>query len=139
MYLPISPEYLYYPSWHVSDSSSTYWIQNVNDNTKVSVLLSWASTTREQHFLFFILHAWLACLPYVDILSTLLLVVCVPSLIESISPIISLDQLFFRAFWNDTIFYATFYYLSSTCKAQNPQTYYQIQQNIGWDITKQEY
>ena len=87
--------------------------------------LSWASIFGEKHYLFFILLAWLACLLYTEGLSTLLLLVCVPSLSESLFPSISADQLYFRSFCHGTVLHANFIYLSSTAEAPNPQTYYQ--------------
>ena len=108
-----------------------HFLSNVKNKTKEGRFLSWASTAGEQQYIFSIL---LACLLYIDGLSTLLLLVCVPSLTESLFPIISPDQLHFRAFWHDTILHAIFYYLSSTTKASNPQTYYQntIEYQLGY-------
>ena len=89
----------------------------MKDNTEVGVFLNWASTVGEQHFPSFILPTWLVCLPYIDRLSTLLLVVCVPSLTESLSPIISPDQLFLGPFGTTLFCMHNFCYVSITAGA----------------------
>ena len=52
-----------------------------------------------------------------------------------IFPILSPDLLYIRAFQHGTYFACKFYYLSNTLETHKPQSYYQIKQNISWDIT----
>ena len=94
----------------------------------------WASTSGEEHD-YLIFPAQPACILSIGGLSSVLSVLCIHLLTKILCPIISLDQLFFRASWHDSFFMHILFIFLAHLECVNNKHSSKVHQNISWDIT----